>query len=124
VIVVSFNGAAESVSSLEGFSQALDRFDAEADFELWLSVSDGPSMCMLRNGGSAFVMYLRFAGDSGFVSGGSCVTEGSIEYRLSNGQIDGYPLAWCIPLEQCYKALAYFFVNEGKRPEWIAWHES
>lgn len=24
---------------------------------------------------------------------------------------------------QCYKAIAYFFVNEGAKPEWIRWHE-
>lgn len=80
-------------------------------------------MCMLRNGGHAFLMYLRFPGDSGFVSVGDANDETLVRYTLSNGQIDEYPQSWCVPVEQCFKALAAFFVNDGQRPEWIAWHE-
>ena len=46
-----------------------------------------------------------------------------MSYRLSNGQTDEYPAAWCVPVEDCYKTLAYFFVNRGLRPEWLAWEE-
>ena len=45
-------------------------------------------------------------------------------YTLGNGQVDEYPLSWCIDVEQCYKAIAYFFMNEGAKPEWVAWNES
>jgi hypothetical protein len=79
---------------------------------------------MLRNGKHAFLMYLRVSGDSGFVSVGSSEQDVPVQYRLSNGQVDEYPNAWCLPVEQCYKALAYFFVNDGQRPEWVAWRKS
>jgi hypothetical protein len=125
VIAVSFNGAQEDIGSIEALGIALDRYDRVAQFELWLSrVPLGPSICMLRNGERAFLMYLRFPEDSGFVSAGGLAAEDQVEYTLSNGQIDAYPRSWCIPVEQCYKALAYFFVNEGLQPEWVAWHES
>ena len=81
-------------------------------------------MCMLRNGENTFLMYLRSQGDHGFTSVGSTEMEGRVEYTLSNGQLDEYPISWCVPIEQCYKALAFFFINDGQRPEWVAWHES
>jgi hypothetical protein len=87
-----------------------------AEFELWLSVVEGPSLCMLRNGDHAFLMYLRFPGDSGFVSGGGADIGAHVQYKLSTGQIDEYPQSWCVPVEQCFKALAYFFVNGGATP--------
>jgi hypothetical protein len=42
----------------------------------------------------------------------------------SNDQVEEYPVAWCIDLEQCYMAVSYFFVNDGDRPELIKWRES
>lgn len=121
---VSFNGVEEAISTVEALQAAIDRFDEQERFELWVSGSEGPSLCMLRNGEHAFLMYLRFPGDSGFVSNGTAAAEGAVEYRLSNGQLDEFPASWCIPVEQCYKALVHFFINEGQRPEWLVWHES
>lgn len=69
-------------------------------------------------------MYLRYEGDSGFISQGEPSAHGVALYELANGQVDEYPLAWCIDVEQCYKALAYFFVNEGAQPDWVSWHVS
>ena len=90
MIVVTFNGTEELMNEIDEFGAALDRFDAQLIFELWLNAPGGASMSMLRNSEHAFLMY---------------------------------PRSWCIPLEECYKALAYFFVNDGMRPEWLQWHE-
>jgi hypothetical protein len=123
MIIVTFNGTEELMYEIEEFGAALDRFDAQPIFELWLNAPGGASISMLRNSEHAFLMYLREFGDSGFVSVGE-ETEGSVQYTLGNGQVDEYPLSWCISLEECYKALAYFFVNDGMRPEWFQWQES
>lgn len=123
MINIIFNGLPQSISSVEELGEALDRFDAQPQFELWASTAEGPSMCMLRNGAHAWLMYLRVPGDSGFNSVGNRANVGVQKYRLSNGQTDEYPLSWCIEVEQCYKALSYFFVNEGARPEWVSWSE-
>jgi Immunity protein Imm1 len=92
-------------------------------FELWASFPEGPSLCMLRNGDDAWLMYLRHAGDSGFSSRSASGRPGSASFKLADGQVDAYPLSWCVDAEQCYKALAYFYENSGARPEWIKWHE-
>lgn len=58
MIAVFFNGDQEHIESIEAFSLALDRYNGVTKFELWLSQSpDGPSICMLRNGACAFLMY-------------------------------------------------------------------
>jgi hypothetical protein len=123
MIIVTFNGTEELIYEIEQFGAALDRFDAQSIFELSLNVPGGASISMLRNSDHAFLMYLRELGDSGFVSIGGEL-DGSVRYTLSNGQVDEYPRSWCIPLEECYKALAYFFANDGMRPEWLRWEES
>jgi hypothetical protein len=121
---VTFNGVDQPFASIEEFSLALDRFDLEPRFELWISCNEGPSLAMLRNGDHAWLTYLRFNGDSGVTSRGDQQKQGVCSYVLSNGQIDEYPLSWCVNLEECYKAFAYFFVNDGARYDFIAWRES
>lgn len=123
MIEVDFNGRIEPINSIEELSVALDRFDAELRFELWISIPEGPSIAMLRNGDHAWLMYLREPGDSGLRSIGNEAALGNERYLLSNGQMDEYPLAWCIPLEECYRALAYFYVNAGARYDRLRWHE-
>ena len=124
MIVVTFNGKRQEVSSIEQLSVALDQFDQVDQFEVWLSASRGQAICMLRNESNAWLMYLRYDGDSGFTSQAKTGRTGVASYKLSNGQVDEYPLSWCIEVEQCYKALAYFFANEGGKPEWVSWHEN
>lgn len=124
MVFITFNGESQPATSIEEFGAALNLYNDSGQFEIWVSVEGGPSMCMLRNGENAWLMYLRFAGDSGFVSRGDQNKLGSASYLLSNDQVDEYPLAWCIDIEQCYKALAYFFVNNGTMPNWVSWHET
>jgi hypothetical protein len=93
-------------------------------FELWIFAQDESSMMMLRNGTNAWLMYLRRNdGDSGFRSSGDPGLTGVADYTLSNGQVDEYPLAWCINVEQCYKAISFFYVSDGTKPDWIKWLE-
>jgi len=121
---VMFNGQSEDIESVEEFGSALDRFDQSDTFELWLSAVDGASMTMLRSQSNAWLMYLRHDGDAGFHSVGQPSRSDTAAYTLSNGQVDDYPLAWCLDVDLCFKALAHFFVNEGSRPEWVTWHGS
>ena len=123
-INVIFNETELSYRAFEEFSLDLDRFDREQQFELWLLTNAGPLIAMLRNGEHAFFMYLRFKGDSGFVTMGDRGKQGACAYRLGNGQIDELPLSWCIDLDQCYRAVAYFFVNNGARYNYVDWQEA
>jgi hypothetical protein len=123
MIAFDFNGEKLQPTSTEEVSGLLGRVDKSSMFELWATVSNGPSLCMRRNGGDAWLMYLRQEGDSGFSSRSFGERSGTANFWLSNGQSDECPLSWCIDVDQCYIAMVYFFENEGKRPEWIKWHE-
>jgi hypothetical protein len=118
---ISLNDTEFSMGSIEDLGEFLDRLDREVKFEFWISTENGPSMAMLRNGDCGWLMYLHFNGDRGLVTKGDQSRQGNCAYELSNGQVDEYPLSWCIDLEQCYKAIAYFFVNEGARYEFVTW---
>jgi hypothetical protein len=121
IFEVSVNGQAVGIESVEHLGCWLHELDVQKEFELWITVKGGPSLCMLRNGADAFLMYVREAGDSGFTSVGNGDVPGVVQYRLSNGQIDEHPRSWSIDVEQGYKAVAYFYVNDGARPAWIHW---
>jgi len=123
-IKVTFNGRELSYASIEEFGVALDWFDREQQFELWRSTQAGPSIAMYRNGENAFLMYLRFNGDSGFVTKGAQEKEGTCTYKHDNGETSELPLSWCIDLEDSYKAIAYFFVNHGACYDFVAWQEA
>ena len=123
MIAFEFNGEKLQPGSTEDLGCLLDRFDESPIFELWAKAPSGASLCMLRNRDSAWLMYLRQEGDSGFTSRAPIERVGTAEFCLNNGQRDEYPLSWCIEVEQCYKAMAYFVENAGEKPEWIAWHE-
>lgn len=65
--------------------------------EVCITAPDGSSHFALINGDQGFVMHMREPGDAGSTSrnpfyGGSPAT--TLEYRLSNGQIDDYPASW------------------------------
>lgn len=118
---IKLNGTDVSIGSIEELGSFLDRLDREAQFEFWISTEDGPAMAMLRNGEHGWLKYLHFNGDSGQVTRGDLSMGATCSYELSNGQVDEYPLSWCVDLEQCYKAIAYFFVNDGARYDVVSW---
>lgn len=93
--------------------------------EIWVYSEDEQSMCALINGDYGWLMYLREEGDAGFSSRNPDYTgsdDETMEFTLSNGQVDEYPLAWVLPVEIVNKALEYFEKNH-KLPDFITWHD-
>ena len=45
-----------------------------------------------------------------------------MDFMLSNGQIDNYPLSYILPKEQVIKALDYF-EKQHELPDFIIWHD-
>jgi hypothetical protein len=92
--------------------------------EVWVE-TDGPQvMCALINDQLGWLMYLRESGDAGFSSRNPNYDgppNAKLDYYLSNGQRDEYPLAWALPVAQIRQALEYFRI-EQKPPPFIAWH--
>ena len=122
---LNLHGEPRPVDSVLALQQALLQARALAQCELWLTMAthaeQGPALCMLRNGGNAWLMYLSGQDDLSFHSLGDEEAEGSCSYLLSNGQVDEYPEAWCVDVEQCQRAFLTFFKTSGARPAGIAW---
>ena len=99
--------------------------------EIWVCPQETPederAMMALINGDWGWLMYLREDGDSGFSSRNPDYTgtEGDgnkMEFLLSNGQMDFYPLSYLLPTEQVLRALDYFETYH-RLPEFIIWHD-
>ncbi|MGK5005910.1 Imm1 family immunity protein [Janthinobacterium sp. LB2P70] len=122
---LNLHGEARAVDTIAALEQALIDARALAQCELWLTMADdaeqGPALCMLRNGGNAWLMYLSGQDDLGYHSLGDEEEAGECSYLLSNGQVDMYPEAWCVDAELCQQAFIAFFKTGGARPAAIVW---
>ncbi len=122
---LNLHGDARAVDSIAALEQALTDARALAQCELWLTLAtdaeQGPALCLLRNGGNAWLMYLSGQDDLSFHSLGDEEETGECSYLLSNGQVDVYPEAWCVEVGQCERAFLAFFRTGGARPAAIAW---
>lgn len=122
---LNLHGVAVAIASLADLQQALARAQSLAQCELWLTLAvdaeQGPALCMLRNGASAWLMYLSGQDDASYHSVGDEEGQGDCSYWLANGQVDVYPAAWCVDMALCHRAMAAFFNNGGARPAMVEW---
>jgi hypothetical protein len=103
---------------------AAKRSSADRFREVWEHKPDGRALCALINGDLGWLMYLREEGDSGFSSRNADYAgaeDATIEYRLSNGQVDEYPASWALPVAIVERALAHFR-KTGDRAPFVTWH--
>lgn len=93
--------------------------------EIWVDTDENEqAMCALINGDFGLLMYLREEGDAGFSSRNPEYTgsnDETMEFYLSNGQLDEYPLSWVLPIEQIQRAIDYF-EKYHEPPQFITWH--
>jgi Immunity protein Imm1 len=123
---LTINHEVYEVSEQQEVKQLLS--DVSSSFvEVWLNNADGwPTLCALINANSAWLMYLRFEGDSGFSTRNPAYRSSSaavIEYRLANGQRDEYPASWDVSTAEALRALEYFLIEEKMAP-WLEWHQA
>lgn len=124
-MMFNLHGEAHAVASLAQLEQLLAHAHTLAQCELWLTMASEPeqgaALCLLRNGGNAWLMYVSPDDDASAHSLGDDEEEGDCSYLMANGQVDLYPDAWCIDLALCHQAMREFFSGKGKRPAGIAW---
>jgi hypothetical protein len=117
-----------SVPTPKDLRQCLEQVRQQQFSELWLFAGDdGPSLAMLVNETSAWLMYLQNPDDSGFHSLNLSYhgpAELQMKFRLSNGQMDEYPVAWTLALEDAFDACEYFMTTQGGRSPAITWEDS
>ena len=122
---LNLHGEAVAIASLADLRQALARAQSLAQCELWLTMAveaeQGPALCMLKNGASAWLLYVSGQDDASFHSLGDEEEEGECSYWLANGQVDVYPAAWCVEVALCHRAMAAFFTTCGARPAAVEW---
>ena len=117
-----------SVPTAKDLRQCLEQVRQQQFSELWLIAGDdGPSLTMLVNGAYAWLMFLQNQDDVGFHSlnlsyHGSA--ELRMKFQLSNGQMDEYPVAWTLALEDAFDACEYFMTTQGRRSPAITWEDS
>lgn len=93
--------------------------------EVWVETDDGQAMCALINEDCGWLLYLPKSGDAGFSSRNLAYDgppEATMEFLLNNGQMDEYPLAWTLPIQEVQRALDHF-KRERKPPSFITWHD-
>lgn len=108
--------------------QCLEQVRQQRFSEVWLNAGDdGPSLTMFVNGVSAWLMYLQHQDDVGFHSLNPSYhgpAELRMKFQLDNGQMDEYPVAWTLALEDAFDACEYFVTTQGGRSPAITWEDS
>ncbi len=115
--------------SMARLRQCFEQVRQQQFSELWLDVGDeGPSLAMLVNGTQAWLMYLcDHHGDPGFHSLNPSYhgpADLLMQFQLNNGQMDEYPVAWTLALEDACDACIYFATTQGERSPTITWEDS
>lgn len=109
----------------------MDIWEKEQYKEIWIypeeTEEDERAMMALINEDWGWLMYLREEGDIGFSSrnpdyAGTDDDGKMMDFMLSNGQLDHYPLSYVLPVERVMKALDYF-EKHHELPEFIMWHD-
>jgi hypothetical protein len=103
--------AAERPAALASLETMLARIPETGFAEVWVMHGRFPALCALLNGNVGWLTCLRAEGDAGFSSrnpGYSGPPDAEIEFMLSTGQVDRYPVAWTYPREDVLAAVRLF----------------
>jgi hypothetical protein len=124
-ITLSVNGTEYTISTHVELQQHLAALPNRGYLELWLTLPADICISALINDSRALVIFGRYDGDPGLSSRSRDFADDNgqqLEFYLSNGQRDQYPLAWTIPTEDSLAAFDYAFLYHKAAP-WILWHD-
>src|SRR5262249_2433607 len=123
---LNINGESYEVASLGGLRYHLPKISERQFCEVWLYADSGwPAICVLVNSNSAWLMFLRHDGDSGFSTRNPNYAgpkDSVIEYFLENGQRDKYPAEWELTTPGALRALEHFLETQ-EMAGWLQWRE-
>ncbi|MBU2853023.1 hypothetical protein HF928_03035 [Acidithiobacillus ferriphilus] len=93
--------------------------------ERWTHRPEGQALCALINGDRGWLMFLRSEGDAGMSSRDPAYVgapDAEMEFQLTNGQVDRYPVAWTLPIQDIERAIE-FFKAYGEPAPFVSWHD-
>jgi hypothetical protein len=96
-----------------------------AQVQLVLGERPEHNLFALFNGDRAVLSYTRNIDEASYsagTGGGTAGDEGQVEFYLSNGQCDEYPLAETITATDAARAFEFFF-RRRELPSWIEWRK-
>lgn len=113
------------IKTLADLRALIARTAGEARQELWLESPESSSICLLRSGDRALLLYLPAPGEVGFTSRSPepiADAREAVEFTLANGQVDRYPAAWTVSAERAREALEEFW-RTSEMPRCIRWND-
>jgi hypothetical protein len=124
-IELTINGKTWKVGTVEQLRQRLKAVRATQFSEVWLRRADATSLAILVNRRSAWLTYFRDDGGQSFSSRNADYAgpdDATMEFLLSNGQMDEYPVAYTIPTSEALRAAEHYF-RTGERSPRVTWEE-
>lgn len=124
MIKFSINNADINIETERYLNKKLNTIRTNKYNELCISGFGTSSLTVLINSKKAFLMYLRNEDDAGFNSMSSINdTEKTIDFLLSNGQMDQYPLHFLVNIDLAEKAILKYY-KTGEMWQGIDWIEN
>jgi hypothetical protein len=117
------DGEAERRAALASLETMLARIPDTGFAEIWVLHGRFPALCALLNGDRGWLTCLRAEGDAGFSSrnpGYAGPPDAEIEFMLSTGQVDRYPVAWTYPRADVLAAVR-MFAETRQCPAALSW---
>lgn len=118
------NGNSKIINSIEEYKSFYAQYENEKYLEINISTENNKSIIALLNENYLIAVFLRFDGDSGFYTiNEENNSEELISFKLSNGQIDEYPLNYLIDRKKIDDIINYFIIKEDMT-DTIKWQPS
>jgi hypothetical protein len=115
---------AERQAAIVDLHEQLSSLGYDRAAEIWVTFPGYPRLCALVDqSGRGWLVLLRDDEDRGLHSANPAYDgppDARSPFRISNGQLDLYPDAWCYPTADLLDAVEYF-AREGTVPDWIQW---
>jgi hypothetical protein len=111
-----------NINSLSELVSLLEKIKEYKYCEIWLDNGEEKFLALLKNADNAFLTFIDNKNGSDFYSVSPDVKDENeeLDFYLSNGQQDFYPIKLVIPLEKGIQALKYFYLTGSLEPN-IEW---
>jgi hypothetical protein len=118
------NEEAFSMNSNSDVMEAIARIQQSQYAEVWVEAPAGDSLCVLLNSRRAFIMYLRYKGDSGKHAYDSGDVNDLVDqdFQLANGEVNEFHPSDTVFREAGLRAIRDFY-QTGEPAHWLKWRE-